>query len=852
MTRDKSDKDLLRELLERGYGPERRTQRPQQRGPIRRPGRGPVVRGVSAGLDRRTEDSPEIPSPAGRLEDTLPPLAPPLRRRIDRYAYRNGFRATGLRERLRSLLSILRPNIPDRASGTLLRLLVGRPRAVGREGTLPSLEETLASLTASSRYLVGLDREADGSAIRRPDEEQVEKRVASSLRAQEPFLPVLLRRLAETDEMTDRALDYVRLAYRQGEALTVPKLARVVRHVYRLSLALHNLAPALIDRLLDVAAAAGKAHEPDAVGRHRAEAAGHALRGALADLREFRHQLFPPLLKAMAQFFPEEQIWEPEHRDSLCGFLEMSGADILDYGEYRQRPTPAVDRRGPVGALPEAPAAHSGDASGGQEKTFAERFAPVLELLRALFPDSGIHRLESYHFILPHFDLRVFNNDLTFPPQVELLARGDPLSQVMVLHRILDNLLSSIDVPSLCEIVGCCGGLAEVLPQWQNVYTALFSPYLRELEDFSRLTAAERGRPPARRMEETLDRIRGHVVHLAPRTTTVSSRVQFSAAPLYSLATRLAEVVGAVGERLSPRLVADGDAEAQRLLQSLVERNVIDMKVNAYKPTIARVRKYAEARFGSPRAKVPGKAQLVFLELLYGLAEMYDWLLDSPQTFYRTPPDGARHAGLAERKRWAAARELAAEETSIAAVGAADQTLQKRSTRESWAEWYQERFSVLAARGETAFILAEIDRRTELETEAESGLIEKTAQWMRRLLSGQSADICAIGRDRLLVAIPRDLRLVAGLAERLRRSQIEWLRRHPLYGEILEQTDSQAVGSLSIGVAAVGDASAPLQALGRAEEALEVARRGGNAAVVSYEGRLVGFETFAAEVLRSG
>ena len=103
-------------------------------------------------------------------------------------------------------------------------------------------------------------------------------------------------------------------------------------------------------------------------------------------------------------------------------------------------------------------------------------------LLGRVFPGSNIEGLADWPHLLSHFDLRVFNRDITFPNGIRHVSRFDPMGQIMILHRIIDNMLSSIDAFGVDEVLKkdgeFKGNLSDLIVEWQRIYASLFDPYL--------------------------------------------------------------------------------------------------------------------------------------------------------------------------------------------------------------------------------------------------------------------------------------------------------------------------------------------------------------------------------------
>ncbi len=883
MPERKSDKELLADLLARGYGEDERRKRRERAAAAQRKAAAPREKRSARGgsglqLRRRGAAADEAEAGVRRMEDSLGPLSPALRRRIDRYAWRGGFLATGFAERLRSMLTVLAPTLEDWVARGLVRHLVGLPGGDPSDPVACSMLDGVQMLSAAARLLLGGERGGGERAggIRRPDESRIGERVAAGMRAREPFVLLLLNRLAETDAMAARALEFARIAYRRGDRVRVRSLVRPIRYVYRLALATDKLESDVVARLASTAAEINRAFEVDAAGRRRVDHAATAVRVLVGRLRDYRHELFPLLLKCMGLFFAEEALWDEENFRLVCDFVDLKPGELLDYNSYVEgrvrnaarastgqlaaaraaAEAAAAEAAGglvaPQSAAEAEPAAEAAEAPAEEPaegaQPFAARFGRVLQTLRELFPDSGVHRLQQYHFVLPYFDLRVFGKDLSFPAAVHLLPRNDPMSQIMVLHRILDNLISSVDPVALADAMssttGYREGLGDLVRRWKEVYTNLFDPYLKQIEDYARVTEVDRHGPTVRRMEDTVNRMRNQAIRHFGRVIAGAGRLDPAILPLYALAEQLAAECRQLGSLASRRLVAERDRQALAILQSMAERNVVDLEVNGYKPTIERLKRLLERRLGRPLDRP--KMHLEFFEVLSDVAALYDWLLNDKDTFYRTPPDGPLVAGAEERRRWASIRDSAARGFEQ------PRPLPVSASAESWAQEFAPRFDALRRSGRLTFVLVEMIGRDVLEAEGESGALALAASSVPALAADAPVAAAAIGRDRLLLVTTRGARVPAGWVDRWRTQLGETLRKHPVFAEVLEQKRTPDLGSLLIAIAEVGDCGHPRDALARAEDVLAAARTGRGPIAVWYRGEAIGFDDYLARVVGSG
>jgi len=178
-----------RKLRGRGYGEEEARKKPggaaerpkTQPEPKERRSEPPVVHPAPArtpppnGLQAESQPAgEEIDAQIGkRAIDWLPEVPSWLRRRINRYAYRNGFLITRLGERIDDFWSVFDPSREDYASRALLRLLAERRGYLDRSPWGLSFIDDLDALRDSARRLLGSptdDPDADQAAVKEETE----------------------------------------------------------------------------------------------------------------------------------------------------------------------------------------------------------------------------------------------------------------------------------------------------------------------------------------------------------------------------------------------------------------------------------------------------------------------------------------------------------------------------------------------------------------------------------------------------------------------------------------------------------------------------------------------------------
>ena len=203
----------------------------------------------------------------------------------------------------------------------------------------------------------------------------------------------------------------------------------------------------------------------------------------------------------------------------------------------------------------------------------------VLNFLGELFPQSNLEKLTEWPHLLSYFDVRVFNKNLKFPGEIQNVSRLDPAGQIMILHRILDNLLTSLDPRNLDEVFSANGKLevrlSDIIKEWQTIYSHVFDPYLNELNDYYRLivTSEEQGVSMStfsRKLEDNLNQIKNQCIRNFGRIVGEGS-TPFSSVRLYKLAEELSGVLAETRDTLNLEKLGKKDKISVRVLQELLK-----------------------------------------------------------------------------------------------------------------------------------------------------------------------------------------------------------------------------------------------------------------------------------------
>ena len=154
--------------------------------------------------------------------------------------------------------------------------------------------------------------------------------------------------------------------------------------------------------------------------------------------------LYPALLKQVGSTFRTYDELMVLERDTLLEYVKVQPDDVLDYDPEVDRPASEVpDKRQ---AEPKVPKPLR---SPPRQEPLGSGAVKGLELLEQLFPQAGWERLDQWPDLYAYFQ-PLFQ----FPRGFELIARTDPLQQLLVFATILGELLSPLRKVEFTPLVG--------------------------------------------------------------------------------------------------------------------------------------------------------------------------------------------------------------------------------------------------------------------------------------------------------------------------------------------------------------------------------------------------------------
>ena len=435
---------------------------------------------------------------------------------------------------------------------------------------------------------------------------------------------------------------------------------------------------------------------------------------------------------------------------------------------------------------------------------------------------------------------------------------------IMVLHMVLDDMLSSVE-PWALEKALAQEGIAEefiaLRDAWQDAYVRLFDRYVEEIRQYARESDGDprsarlfRESAKARGMEERINQLRnaairnfGHVAAPGPRARHATLRPAVRAG---RPAGRLRGRGGQGGRRGGPFVRRPGAAAAGRA--DLASLTVVDFAARSqtgstdYRPVTRQIRRWVEARHREAVSEIPRVAQVAFLNVLWGIAEVFSYLLNDPKSFAARAGHGVGVAGDEERGTWARERGMRGRESL---------DLLQAKLREDFPGQYLDGLTGLknkdyfltelprqldklrVRRQPFTFLLIDIDHFKWVNDElghSRGDEVLKTAA--AGILDGIREGDLAVryGGEEMLVVVPADLHTGVILAERLRSAQAQVLASRETLAAVREIASArgQPCGTLSIGVAAAHASSDIAAAVDLADKALYAAKRTRNAVVL--------------------
>lgn len=775
--------------------------------------------------------------------------SPAIRRRVNAWAFRERLLITGIRERLSDFLSLVAPGVPDYANPRLVQRIAGSVQFKAVNPFDYSLYETLWALKSSAAVLLGAQESA---TLPCPAFERVPRNeVVTSLRRREPFLVAFFTPFVELSSEAIEELRFFGESYRAGRRVRVQELTQAARTVTRLQLATEQVTDASLRDLLqtgeDVLQAYG-GFDPGQINSAR-----ELFLASRAALGDFARELYPVVLKALNTFYAPEDRTE-QKRSRLLGFCRLGEDDVLTISGFRSRQIREKEQK-----LIAEQSKEIEQLEDEKEEELQDRYQGVLGMLEALFPGAGWDRIEKRPYLLPYFDQRVFNRQLPFPqrsPDIQAVSREDPLQHVMVVHRLLDNLLSSLNQVHLEHVLGrtdVAERFSNLEHAWKRVYTEVFEPYVKALTEIRRAREEHDTHNAAytRSLQEQVNQIRNRCIRDYGHTVLAGSE---AAAPaLYDLATELVEALEEIGTELNVDLIQREDPLGKRIYRQLESHPLIEFDAHANpagadsKPVIRQLKRYAEAKYQNRLAAIPKLAQLFYLDFFRGLADFYAYLLTDENSPSRAAGSDVPVAGEEEARQWQREQDTRQRDTlelvharlkEEREAGLRD-TLTGLRNKDFFLQKLPELYGRLQSKQRTvSLLLLDIDHFKWVNDrfghpKGDEVLIDVAQTVADAVRKGHDLPI-RYGGEELLIMVQGNAHTALLLAERLRHAQAQRIEENELYEPIraLAESEEAPCATFSIGVLECRAGEPITDAVAAADKALYSAKEARNTVVL--------------------
>jgi diguanylate cyclase (GGDEF)-like protein len=788
-----------------------------------------------------------------RAKDWFPETPAWLRGRVNRYAFRNGFLATRLPERLNDFLHLFDRRRGDYVNRALLVLLADEKGYRGRNPYHLSFIDTLDAMRdAAFRFLGSRPAAAQEPEARRTPGAEV----LAALRAREPFAVEYFSVFTQPHDALRVSLAHLGSSLRARRRVTFSELARAAKDGCRLVMVTDGIERDKLETLLDIVHEANRFH--DASGRSHTELteAEGLFRSGMQNMRRFAHELYPVLLKMMAAFYSEQDT-SPAKVKAVRDLLAVRDEDILTWEGWQRRMREQRERE-----MAERQAQELARLEQEKAEKLSTRFEGTLNVLGSLFPGSGIERLEQGEYVLPYFANRVFTRTPVFQARIndlELLSSTDAMGLVMVLHSFLDDLLSSLDPYALEKASareGLAAGFVGLRDQWREAYPRLFEPYVdavreyaRELEGDARSVKAFRESERARSIEERINQLRnrafrnyGHIL---------KQRELYDGPRLFELAAHLSELLTEAGQAVNQNTLTAQDPVNRRILADLTKKGIVDFIAASrpgsvdYRPVTRQIRRWIEARYRQTVVEAPGKSQVAFMDVFRGVAYLYDALLNDPKSPASAMGNALAVASTADKAAWEkerAARGRDAQGSLQATLleqypGQFIDALTGLRNKDYFLNELPRHLEKLRKRhGPLTFLMIDIDHfkwvnDTLGHTRGDEILKSTAAMVLDNIREGDLA--VRFGGEEVLVVVPSDLHTGIVLAERLRFAQESRVLGQETMQDVrsVGEEGGQPCGSLSIGVADVTSVLELQKGVDKVDKALYAAKQTRNTVV---------------------
>lgn len=660
----KSDKEILDELKERGYDGRRRRKY-----------------GIILRKEKRQPNSNDfnsfefIQDPSDkskrRLEDLLQDISPKLRFKIDTYAFFNGYAITHFPEWFKDFFLFFNRNLKDYINNSLAEILLSDKGFKTGNPNKYSLRDTIYELVELSSLLLGSKSNINQSNILM---EIKEKSGAFSIE--------YLNRFAKIDRTILTNLDYLKLTYENHVKIRVSQLVWIVKGIYKLMTSIEKVKSEMRTNMITKCKNISEKYmleefkdipEMTREIQNDLDFCVSLFDIYLKNMVKFKKELYPALLKMINAFYKEET-QNKAKTTKIYRFLGLSDDDILSYDSFKKKHKKMMmekareEQKNKIAMLEHE-----------KKANLSIKFKEILDTLNILFPYSNIDKLYTNEYLFPYFYEFFNNSNHSLHESVRLVSMFDPIRILFILYKISYNMLCALNgfvLESLLSVQGLREELFDLKIEWQDCESKLFYPYFDKLDYIKKRT-----RTP---LETTIfekkykkivwreiNQIRKHLINNFKfslskfeelQTKSNSSdyvvfgkiKIQF-----FDLIERTYQYVSAIHNDINSNIIKDEVGIGKKLYEDLQTNLIIDFSehitpsTDDYLPVVRQIKRYAETIFeNTPPDEMASKAQICFIEIFKDLLELFSYLVNDETSFIVNSDDSIKLAGDKELKEW--------------------------------------------------------------------------------------------------------------------------------------------------------------------------------------------------------
>ncbi len=491
-----------------------------------------------------------------------------------------------------------------------------------------------------------------------------------------------LNRFANLDRIILTNLDYLKLTHENNVKVRVSQLVWIVKGVYKLLLSIEKIKPEMLTSMITNAKNICNKYmseefqdipEMNREIQNDLDFCVSLFDIYLKNLKKFRKELYPALLKMINIFYKEESTSKAK-TDKIYRFLGLTDDDILSYDSFKKKHQKIImekareEQKNKIAMLEHE-----------KKANLSVKFKEILDTLNILFPYSNINKLYSNEYLLPYFFEFFNNSNHSLHEGVKLVSMFDPIRIIFILYKISYNMLSAINgflLESLLSVQGLREELFDLKIEWQDCESQLFYPYFDKLDYIKKRTrtpleTAIFEKKYKKIVWREINHIRKHLINNFKFSLSKFEELQTKSnssdyvllnkikLQFYDLIKRTYEYINSIQTDINSNIINDEKGIGKKLYEDLKTNLIIDFSEyispnsEEYLPIVRQIKRYTETIFeNTPASEFASKSQICFFEIFKDFLELFSYLVNDETSFIVNTDDSIKLAGEKEIKLW--------------------------------------------------------------------------------------------------------------------------------------------------------------------------------------------------------